>query len=274
MSFNHYQRPPPPEEILAQLDLISRYVGELNQVERFTLDTETGLPETVAMHTLRLALSVVVLLASAGAPWGTIGRAAAYALVHDLPEIKTGDVVTLGGLTPEQRAAKAQREAAAVAELRAEMIAAAPTSGHVIIDLIEEYEQRARMAAQLVHLMDKIVPSVEHNKDQGVKLHMNGWTAPKFNSARADQHSGLRVALGINSVGDAADTLDPNHEALLVALDRVFINADLRVLEHLRRHDDAAYERYKAELHTVRPFPPEQAADTPTSPTTPGDDKP
>ena len=107
------QSPPTVEELLAQLDLVSRYAGQMNQVKRFTLDTETGLPETVAMHTLRLALSVVVLLASAGAAWGTIGKAAVYALVHDLPEIKTGDVVTLGGLTPEQRADKAQREEAA-----------------------------------------------------------------------------------------------------------------------------------------------------------------
>jgi hypothetical protein len=124
-----------------------------------------------------------------------------------------------------------------------------------------------------VHLLDKIVPSVEHNKDQGVKLHMNGWTAGKFNSARAHQHSGLRVALGINSVGDAADTLDPEHEALLVALDRVYINADMRVLEHLRRHDAAAYERYKKELHTTRPFPPDEGEDLPTQTPPPGDDQ-
>lgn len=273
MSFHKpTQNPPPVEELLAQFDLVSRYAGQMNQVERFTLDTETGLPETVALHTLRLALSSLVLLASSGAAWGTIGKALAFALVHDLPEIKTGDVVTLGGLTPEQRADKAQREEAAIAELRAEMIAAAPTSGHVITDLIREYEKRDHMASQIVHFLDKAAPSVEHNKDKGVKLHMNGWTALKFGSARADQLSDLRGALGINSVGTSARILDPEHEALILACDGIFRLADAKVKDHLRQHDAAAYERYKAELHTTRPFPPEQD-DEPT-PQTPGDDQP
>lgn len=264
------QTPPPVTELVAQLELVSRYVGELNQVERFTIDTETGLPETVAMHTLRLALSTLVLLTTSGASWGTIGRGLTYALVHDLPEIKTGDVVTLGGLTPEQRADKDQREEAAVAELRAEMLAAAPTSGHVLTDLIREYESRDHMAAQLVHFLDKAVPSVEHNKDKGVKLHMNGWTASKFDSDRAYQHSGLRGALGINSVGTAASVLDPQHEALILACDGIFLAVDAKVKEHLRQHDAAAYERYKAELHTTRPFPPDNDDPSPT----PGDTQP
>lgn len=273
MSFHKpTQTPPPVEELLAQLDLVSRYAGQMNQVERFTIDTETGLPETVAMHTLRLALSTLVLLASSGAAWGTIGKALAFALVHDLPEIKTGDVVTLGGLTPKQRADKAQREEAAVAELRAEMLAAAPTSGHVLTDLIREYEKRDHMAAQIVHLLDKSVPSVEHNKDKGVKLHLTGWTAFKFGSARADQLSDLRGALGINGVGTAANIFDPEHEALILACDGIFRLADSRVKKHLRQHDNAAYAEYRKELHTTRPFPPEQDDDTNLP--NPGDDQP
>lgn len=273
MSFKPTQRPPTVEELVVQLELVSRYAGQMNQVERFTLDRETGgLPETVALHTLRLALSTLVLLASSGASWGTIGRSLAYALVHDLPEIKTGDVVTLGGLTPDQRADKARREEAAVAELRAEMLAAAPTSGHVLTDLIREYERRDHMAAQLVHFLDKALPSVEHNKDQGVKLHMRGWTASKFDSDRAYQLSGLRGALGINSVGTAANMLDPEHEALILACDGIFLAVDAKVREHLRQHDAAAYQRYKAELHTTRPFQPEP--DDGTNLPNPGDDQP
>jgi 5'-deoxynucleotidase YfbR-like HD superfamily hydrolase len=265
-------RPPPPAELLTLFDLVSSYAGRLNQVERFTLDTETGLPETVALHTLRLSLSTLALLVSSGASWSTIGKAVTFALIHDLPEIKTGDVVTLGGLTPEQRAEKNRREDEAVAEIRAEMIAAAPTSGHLLTNLLDEYAAQHDPAAQLVHLIDKIVPSIEHNKDQGVKLHTKGWTAHEFGSARAAQHGDLRAKLKINSIGSAAQVMDWHYEALLIALDRVFINADVRVLEHLRRHDDAAYERYKAELHTVRPFPPDEGEDLPSQP--PGADQP
>ena len=233
------QTPPPCGELLNLLVLVSRYAGEMNRVERFTHDNDSGKRETVALHTLRLALSTLVLFAGSGAAWGTIGRALAYALVHDLAEIRAGDVVTLGGLTPEQRAAKEQREEAAVAELRAEMQAAAPRTGHVLTDLIGQYETRDHMAAQIVHLLDKIVPCVEHLRDGAAQLQASGWTAARFGQARAEQLAELRARLGVNARGTAADTLDVTHEALLLTLDQLYRAADAEVMQALERGADS-----------------------------------
>lgn len=103
------------------------------------------------------------------------------------------------------------------------------------------------------------MPSIQHTRDGSVKLYVKGWTPERFVEARAQQLAELRAACGINATGTAADSLDPEHEALLLALDEVYRLADARVLDRLRIH---------ARLDDLLP---DLTAQTPK---TPGDDQP
>ncbi len=263
------QRPPPAHELLAQLRLVSHYAGRLDRVQRFTPNADNDdQPETVALHTLRLALSVTVLLASSGASWGTIGKAVVYALVHDLPEMKTGDVPTLGGLSPEMREAKAAKEAEAIRAIREEMTAAAPTSGHVLTDLVSAYEAGNGMAAELVHLLDKVLPSIEHERADCAKLLKEGWTEQRFVEARAAQLAALRKKLHIEIDGAQVMTLDPQHEALLLVLDEVFRLADEQAAGSLRVLADAI-EQAGVPKHAAPPQATQATQATPPAPAAP-----
>ncbi len=124
-----------------------------------------GDPESVGDHSWGTALLALEFAGLAGVP---AHRAAAMAVVHDLPEAITGDVpyrpegragpdeqrarldVPAGGATPEHavRGGKAEREAAAMAELTAE--------GDEARTLWNEYEAGATPTAQFVRDMNLI----------------------------------------------------------------------------------------------------------------------
>ncbi|MFW5728825.1 MAG: HD domain-containing protein [Spirochaetota bacterium] len=115
-------------------------------------------PESVGDHSWGTALLALEFAADAGVP---PERAVAMAVVHDLPEAITGDVPYRPGAAARQRADaradagegrfrrdKAQREAAAMAELTGE--------GHEARRLWEEYEAGATLTAQFVRDMNLI----------------------------------------------------------------------------------------------------------------------
>lgn len=132
---------------------IGRLVMRLGTVERATLHPDGQTPETDTTHTVMLAL-LAMLLAPHEVAHLDVAKVGLLALVHDLPEAYAGDVVTARALTPEERAAKDEREERAIERIERET----PTIGA----LIREYERRDTPEAVFVHLLDKAMPKLAH----------------------------------------------------------------------------------------------------------------
>lgn len=103
-------------------------------------------PESVAEHSFHLALLLWAL--APGLPEIDLGRALELALIHDLPEIRIGDLPrTAGRYLPE--GAKAAAEATAMAELLAPLGDRGPA-------LLAEFEAGESPEARLVRACDKL----------------------------------------------------------------------------------------------------------------------
>ncbi|HVS62760.1 MAG TPA: HD domain-containing protein [Thermoanaerobaculia bacterium] len=101
-------------------------------------------PESVAEHSFHLALLVWTLGRSEPLD---LERAMAIALVHDLAEVRTGDLPrTVAGHLPA--GAKHALEASVMAELFGE--------GHEAIALFEEYVANQTVEARFVHACDRL----------------------------------------------------------------------------------------------------------------------
>lgn len=98
-------------------------------------------PETVAAHTWGVS-ALVLLLAT---PEVDLGRALAMAVLHDLAELRTGDITPHDGVSPSE---KHRREARAMADLLPDR----PD----LVSLWEEYEARQSPEARLVQACDKL----------------------------------------------------------------------------------------------------------------------
>lgn len=85
-----------------------------------------------------------------------------YSKVHDLVEIKTGDVITFN-LTEEQLAAKEAAEQKALEELLGEL---PPYTS----SLLREYEKQEAPEARFVRAVDKLMPFVVDIVGQGSRL--------------------------------------------------------------------------------------------------------
>ena len=105
-----------------------------------------GNPESIAEHGFHLALLVWALASEL--PEIDLGRALELALVHDLAEIRIGDLPrTAGRYLPE--GAKATAESAALAELLAPMGERGPA-------LLAEFEAGGSPEARLARACDKL----------------------------------------------------------------------------------------------------------------------
>ncbi len=103
-------------------------------------------PESIAEHGFHLAVLIWALAPKV--PGIDLGRALALALVHDLPEIRIGDLPrTAGRYLPD--GAKATAEKAALAELLAPLGERAPA-------LFAEFEAGESNEARLVRACDKL----------------------------------------------------------------------------------------------------------------------
>lgn len=103
-------------------------------------------PESIAEHGFHLCVLIWALAPSV--PELDLGRALELALVHDLPEIRIGDLPrTAGRYLPE--GAKATAERAALAEMMAPLGERAPV-------LLAEFEEGDSREARLVRACDKL----------------------------------------------------------------------------------------------------------------------
>lgn len=141
----------------------------LGAVERVTLHPCGDLFESDATHTVMLALLAAGAAADHGWFFLDPGRVAIFALVHDLVEAHAGDTNTTRGLSPEEQADKDAREAAALVEVRRQLLAF-PT----LIGYLDMYEAQKDPAARFVRYLDKVLPKLTHALNEGASLRLQG----------------------------------------------------------------------------------------------------
>jgi len=103
-------------------------------------------PETVASHSWGVAWLVVALLPVEL----DRGRALAYATLHDLPEVRVGDITPVDGISAED---KATREHAAMRALG--------TSAPHVQALWETYERQEDPEARFVRELDRLDMAIQ-----------------------------------------------------------------------------------------------------------------
>ncbi|HEY5140210.1 MAG TPA: HD domain-containing protein [Methylococcales bacterium] len=141
---------------------LSTLLGEFGQIKRVTL-LPNGEQEPDSHHSFSLAL-IAYELACQYAPELNPSQVLLYGLVHDLPELVTGDVVTLTATT-EELDKKADEDALAIAETE-QKFAAAPN--------IVVYEAKSNDEALFVYWIDKMITIPTHFYDNGTNLHKLG----------------------------------------------------------------------------------------------------
>ena len=117
--------------------------------------------ESDAEHSYMLAL-VAPELANAIGLRLDLGKVTQFAIVHDLIELRTGDVPTFQ-LTHEELAAKELTEQAALEQLLAEL---PPHTSKLLAD----YEQQDTKEARFVRAVDKLLPLIVNAIGDGVRV--------------------------------------------------------------------------------------------------------
>lgn len=116
-------------------------------------------PESVAAHSWGVAWLVLALLPAEL----DLGRALAYAVLHDLPEVRTGDLVPADGVAPDDKRA---REAAALEGLTAGLGRAPDLRARW-----HAYEAQADPEARFVRELDRLdmaLQAVAYAEDHGL----------------------------------------------------------------------------------------------------------
>lgn len=110
---------------------------------------------------------------------------AAFANLHDAPEVFCGDTPTLR-ITAAGRAAKAQRERDATAEWRRRFATRFPW----LTDRLERYERQEEPEARFVRAVDKQLPKIVHMLGRATGLREMGFTTAEladfFTAQQAD----------------------------------------------------------------------------------------
>jgi putative hydrolases of HD superfamily len=116
-----------------------------------------GRRESVAEHTWQMAL--IALLAHRQLQHSVdIGRVLKIILVHDLVEALAGDVPYFE--TGERKALKAERERAAIEEIR---VRVGGDTGQEIFELFHEFEAHETAEAKFANALDNLEVQIQHN---------------------------------------------------------------------------------------------------------------
>jgi len=141
---------------------MSEVLFRFGQIKRVT-KMPNGEFESDSHHSFTLAL-IAYELAKKYAPELDAMRVMAYGLVHDLPEVVTGDVSTLHASSDELARKKAQEE---VAWPDAQKIfRAAPN----VLELIERYKAHGDEESKFIFWLDKSMTILTHFFDDGKNL--------------------------------------------------------------------------------------------------------
>jgi len=145
---------------------LSKLLGDFGQIERVTR-LPNGRPESDSHHSFSLAL-ISFELATQFAPELDSKKILLYSLVHDLPELVTGDINTLTS-TPEALALKFQQDKDAVKKVKG-VFKNAPS----IFDAIKAYELKEDEESLFVYWIDKMTTIPTHFYDNGKNLRALG----------------------------------------------------------------------------------------------------
>lgn len=130
------------------------FIGDLSvrfaEVERAPRYPD-GSRESDVEHSFHLGLSAIEL-ATKHYPDLDPGLVAQFSLVHDLPELHTGDVRTYD-ISDEERQQKEEAEQQAIKRLLTDL----PPG---LADLLRRYEDQEEPEARFVRLVDKLMPGV------------------------------------------------------------------------------------------------------------------
>jgi len=135
------------KDFLMTLGRIAEGISEINRVPRYS----DGNRENDAEHSFHLALSATEVAAEYY-PELDIGLVSQFSLVHDLPELYTGDVSTYK-ISEKDRSSKESAEKIATERLLKEL--PVYTSS-----LLRRYEKQLEPEARFVRLIDKLMPGV------------------------------------------------------------------------------------------------------------------
>lgn len=136
---------------LARSQALSSLALRFGQVYRITQHPD-GSPESDTTHTVMLAL-VAMELAALESSTLDIGKVAAFAAVHDLPEAYAGDTPTAFRLTPDEQAAKDGAEEVARQRIREDLGMLS-----VVAYTLDKYEAQDTPEARFVKCVDKLLP--------------------------------------------------------------------------------------------------------------------
>lgn len=143
------------------------------------------LPETIAEHSFRVAMTGLVLAALDGAD---VGRTTALCLMHDAHETRIGDVPSVG---------RAYVKTADPETVTAHQSAAMPDHvAKVVQDLTAEYEANETAEARLAHDADKIETLLQAIEYAGRGHDTKAWRATSLAALRTDAGKRLAQAVG------------------------------------------------------------------------------
>ena len=154
---------------------IGRLALAFSRVNRVTYHEDGVTLESDTDHSIMLALLGVQFCP----PHLDPNLVMAFSVVHDLPEVKCGDVSTLG-ISAEGLAAKKVREAEALKDLCAE-------HPGPIADLMARYEAQVEPEARFVKTLDKVLPKVTHMLNQCKSVVEHGLTYEEFAASHEKQ---------------------------------------------------------------------------------------
>lgn len=150
------------EKTILEIIELSRLLGEFGQIKR-VVKLPNGDNETDSHHSFSLAL-IAFELAVQFAPELNHKKILLYSLVHDLPELITGDVNTLKS-SREELLKKAQHDSEALERIKT-TLEFAPN----IVLALESYEKKADDEALFVYWIDKMITIPTHFFDNGANL--------------------------------------------------------------------------------------------------------
>lgn len=168
---------------------VSQLVEEFSAVERIPRYGD-GRRENVVEHSFMLAIAVPEIALALGLELD-IDKVRRFALVHDLPEKKSGDVATFD-LTPAQLAEKERLEQVAINGSYAELLP------HMARDL-EEYERQDTREAVFVRMVDKLLPEAVDITGDGVWIMREDYRIVSYEelmSAHAVLHANIAERFG------------------------------------------------------------------------------
>ena len=180
MQENH----PDPDILLEKLVELAGLSLQFGQVNRVTVCPDKVTPESDTDHTFMLGLFACVLQEYC-APELNRGKIAEYALIHDFVEVYAGDTMSLG---LHDKSAKEAREHQALLRIKSEYDGVFPWIG----EAIEKYESLIEPEARFVKVLDKLMPGITHQLNEGCMFEVVGVAIEDIRKQKEIQHAWVK----------------------------------------------------------------------------------